>query len=109
MFVSRPFKSDNEELNQLIEWIIRNFAAKNDTRKSIIQRVTSSKDIIRDGAQEDGEIRYRLYEDALGTFLQPIIQHNGKIFPLPAYKQDNGQQRFMGEATTWDEIGRAHV
>ena len=56
MSVPAPFKSDNPEINQLAEWIFRNFATKNDVL-GVVLKGHGPKDQI-----EVGELRYQDYQ-----------------------------------------------
>jgi hypothetical protein len=82
MSITKPFASENPEVNELVNWIIRNFSPKGDASKAFLREVGTGTSKIRDGQQGDREIRFRKYEDSEGKFVQPIIKHDGISYPL---------------------------
>ena len=84
MGITKPFVSKNPEVNELANWVIRNFASREDSRKAFIDEIPAGNRSFRDAKQEDGEIRYRRHEDTDGKFIQPIVRHEGIAYPLLA-------------------------
>jgi hypothetical protein len=84
MAITKPFQSEDPEINKLTDWIIRNFAHKNDAQKTSLVEMGSNTEEIRDSQQNDHEMRYRRHENTEGKFLQPVIKHEGISYPLPA-------------------------
>jgi hypothetical protein len=84
MGISKPFNSENEEINQLINWVIRNFRSKEDVPGATLREMTVGQTKIRDAEQKEGEIRFRRHQDSDGKFLQPILKHENISYPMLA-------------------------
>jgi len=56
--MNKPFKSENDEINKLINWIIENFEAKNDLKK-VVPRTMSNIGTIADRDADENEIMIR--------------------------------------------------
>ena len=82
MGTSRPFVSENKDINKLVQWVIRHFAPINNAYGTSLRELGVGKRSIRDSRQQQGEITYRSLENSEGKFLQPIIMHNGIAYPL---------------------------
>lgn len=100
--IARPFRSDNEEVNQLIDWMIRNFELKSDSARTLLREVDRLGGSV--GKMASGEMRYRQYKDYLGDYLQLIIVKDGKMYPMPAVKANNGALRYLENATVYDDM-----
>jgi len=86
MGISKPFNSENEEVNKLAQWVIRNFAPIDDAYGALLREMVVGKQKTRDPIQREGEVRFRRFEDSSGKYVQPVIHHEGRAYPMLAAK-----------------------
>lgn len=100
--ISRPFKSTNNQINELIDWIIRSFQTRANASRVVLQELNRLGYTI--GVMNAGELRYRQYKDKYGDFIQLVLVKDNKFYPMPAVKANSGMLRLLEKATAYADI-----
>jgi len=95
---AKPFKSENDEINALIDWVIGNFRAKDP--RIVLDTVKEHRSTPPVGMQSN-EIRVRTD----GVFAQLVFRdRDGKFYVYPWVKYGSGFMKFKEAATVWDNL-----